>query len=168
MRIFSHGKIKISVRLFNILCNWPINPLVQIQYTFCISVWNFWLQMTDAKPNCMVCSVWKQNFLLIHRTELKGYEHIANSVTVVINTCLFFYLLLSPLGRTDQIIYPGNGIQITSKQDFYVIVGLSYFCYCRSSLLRNNIAVYELSVFPVIFQKNCQQKIWWICNENYI
>ena len=89
LRIFSHGKIKVSVRSLNRLCNWPINAPVQIQYTFCISVWNFRLQIADAnwKTNCMVCSVWKQNFWLIHRTELKGHEHVANSVTVGINTC---------------------------------------------------------------------------------
>ena len=37
----------------------------------------------------------------------------------------------------------GNGIQIKSSQDFYVLVmiALSYYYYYRSSLLRNGIAV---------------------------
>ena len=35
---------------------------------------------------------------------------------------------------------------------------------CRSSSLRNSIAVYELW----FFQKNCRKEIRWICHENYI
>ena len=31
---------------------WPISTPVQIQYTFASSVWNFWLQIVDAKGNC--------------------------------------------------------------------------------------------------------------------
>ena len=62
-----------------------------------------------------------------------------------------------------HIIWYGNGIQIKSTQDFHVLVllALSYYC-CRSSFLRNSIAVYELWFFPVIFQKNCQERIKWI------
>ena len=37
---------------------------------------------------------------------------------------------------------------------------------CRSSLLRNSIAVYELWFFPIIFQKNFQEKIRWICHSS--
>ena len=75
---FSHRKIKVSVRSLNILCNWPINAPVQIQYTFFISVWNFWLQITDTK--------WKPNWFVLLGS-IKGHEHVANSVTVGINTC---------------------------------------------------------------------------------
>ena len=81
---FSNWKMKVSVRSLNILCNWPINAPVQIQYTFYISVWNFWLQITDGnwKPNWFVASRISSSF-----AELKGHEHVANSVTVGINTC---------------------------------------------------------------------------------
>ena len=44
------------------------------------------------------------------------------------------------------------------------MVALSCYCY-GSSLLRNSIAIYELWFFSVIFQKNCQEKIWWICHS---
>ena len=45
------------------------------------------------------------------------------------------------------------------------MVVLSCYC-CGSSLLRNSIALYELWwFFPVIFQKNCQEKIRRICHS---
>ena len=106
-------------------------------------------------------------------TEIKGHEHVTETVTVGINTC--FYICFSRLWRIvmmrvwKQIIWYGNGIQIKSTQDFYVLVllALSYYCF-RSSLLRDSIAVYELWLFPVIFQKNCEENIRWICHEKYV
>ena len=60
-------------------------------------------------------------------------------------------------------------IQIKSTQDLYVMVALSYFSCCRSNLLRKWYCYLRaLIFFPVIFQKNCQEKIRWICYENYI
>ena len=105
--------------------------------------------------------------------EIKGHEHVTEAATVGINTS--FYICFSCLWciimmRTwKHIIWYGNGIQIKSTQDFHVLVllALSYYC-CRSSFLRNSIAVYELWFFPVIFQKNCEENIRWICHENYI
>ena len=41
---------------------------------------------------------------------------------------------------------------------------LSCYC-CRSSLLRNSIAIFELWFSSVIFQKNCQEKIRWSCDS---
>ena len=53
-----------------------------------------------------------------------------------------------------------------STKDFFVLVLVALSCYCcRSSLLRNGIAVYELWFFQVIFQKNFQEKIRWICHS---
>ena len=50
---------------------------------------------------------------------------------------------------------------MNSTQDLYVMV-VDQACW------ENGIAIYELRFFPVIFQKNCQDKIRWICYENYI
>ena len=105
--------------------------------------------------------------------ELKGHEHVMEAVTVGINTC--FYICFSRLWRIimmriwKQIIEYGNGIQIKSTQDFYVLflLALSYYC-CKTSLLRNSIAVYKLWFLPVIFQNNCEEDMRWICHENYI
>ena len=85
---FSHGKIKVSVRSLNIPRNRPINALVQIQYTFYISVWSFWLQITDAnwKPNQFVVLGGRISSSF---TELKGHEHITCRELCYcgINTC---------------------------------------------------------------------------------
>ena len=63
----------------------PISVPVQIQYTFYTSVWNFWLQVAEAKLKAkLACSVGKPR---ISFAELKGHQHVANAVTVGVYTC---------------------------------------------------------------------------------
>ena len=59
-----------------------------------------------------------------------------------------------------------NRVLIKSMQVVYVLVMVALSCYCcRSRLLRKGISLYELWFFPVIFQKNCKEKVRWICHE---
>ena len=93
----------------------------------------------------MACSVGKPRISssLQNLKAMNRHEHDANTVIVGVNNC-FCFLFLAALAR-NQIIEHGNGIQIKSTQDFYVfvMVALSNYC-CRSSLLRNGVAVYGL------------------------
>ena len=94
--------------------------------------------------------------------ELKSHEHVANAVTVGINT-LPLALYNDDL-KSDYLTLKWQPNKI--DEIFLCLSFGSISCYCcRSSLLRNSIAVKELSFFPVIFQKTCQEKIKWICHS---
>ena len=49
-----------------------------------------------------------------------------------------------------------------------VMVALSYYCCGSRLLLRNIFFCLRALIFPVIFQKNCQEKMRLICHENAI
>ena len=67
--------------------------------------------------------------------------HLSHSTASCDGVRLPIFLSLIEVYLTWKI----NGIEIKYTQDLYVLlmVALSYYC-CRSSLLRNGIAVYEL------------------------
>ena len=59
-----------------------VRPISTHFYT---SVWNFWLQVAEAKLKAkLACSVGKPR---ISFAELKGHQHVANAVTVGVYTC---------------------------------------------------------------------------------
>ena len=118
-------------------------------------------------------TTWFPGFLILPSFAQRGGKvsdlwNEVDAVTVGINTC--FCICFSHLWRnlmmriSNQIIWHENGIQIKSTMIF-VLVLVALNCYrCRSSLLRNGIAVYELCFFPVNVQINCQERIRWICH----
>ena len=59
--------------------------------------------------------------------EIKGYERVANVVTVGINTCPLLYLFLAPLAHAaqynDEDLKSENGTQINSTKDFCLNFG---------------------------------------------
>ena len=118
-------------------------------------------------------TTWFPGFLILPSFAQRGGKvsdlwNEVDAVTVGINTC--FCICFSHLWRnlmmriSNQIIWHENGIQIKSTM-ICVLVLVALSCYrCRSSLLRNSIAVYELWFFPVNIQINCQERIRWICH----
>ena len=95
--------------------------------------------------------------------ELKSHEHVANAITVGINT-LPLALYNDEDLKSDYLTLKWQPNKIYERFLCLSFGSISCYC-CRSSLLRNSIALKELWLFPVIFEKNCQEKIRWICHS---